>query len=170
METFKKVFINGDKENLPKKADYYDVVDKHKTFGRIKYNNSHADMKYWLKDIDWYLQPLPEVETKTAEEILKSISKGFNRSDFGLAGNRDSEPEYWHKKQILEAMQEYANQLKVVTDEEIENGITVLAKLHAKQSVGDWATGYVTGAKWLRDKSKGVITTKDLQDLDEITG
>ena len=57
-------------------------------------------------------------------------------------------------KNILKAMEEYASQ-RSLTDEEIENGVTLLATLHAKQSVGDWATGYITGAKWARDRQKG---------------
>jgi len=44
---------------------------------------------------------------------------------------------------------------RIPNEEEIENGINTLAQLHALKSVGDWATGYITGAKWFRNRMKG---------------
>lgn len=46
---------------------------------------------------------------QTAEEILKTIHKGYSRSDFGLSGSRDV-MEYWQVDKILLAMKEYARQ------------------------------------------------------------
>ncbi|KKP51565.1 MAG: hypothetical protein UR43_C0019G0008 [candidate division TM6 bacterium GW2011_GWF2_33_332] len=78
-------------------------------------------------------------------------AKEYWKERFGEDPKSDSD------KFAVGMMQDYASecQQKSLSDEEIENGITVLATLHAKQSVGDWATGYITGAKWARDKQKG---------------
>lgn len=46
---------------------------------------------------------------KTAEEVLKTKHEGYTRQDFGLSGG-EGIPEFWHIKDIIEAMEEYASQ------------------------------------------------------------
>jgi hypothetical protein len=52
---------------------------------------------------------------------------------------------------VIDKLSPVQSSEKRLTDEMIENGITTLATLHAKQSVGDYAVGYITGAKFARD-------------------
>jgi hypothetical protein len=73
METlYRKIFMEGKEENLPKKAGNYFIGHKKPnrfdscSYGTIHYNTSSGDEKYWMKKVDWYLQP---VEIPSEEEL-----------------------------------------------------------------------------------------------------
>lgn len=76
-ETFRKVFINGNPENLPMVEGRYFVYVKEDGMDSFYWTNE-SDNEYWLNTFDWYLQPIPlSTETRTAEEILEFYKNHF---------------------------------------------------------------------------------------------
>ena len=118
METFKKVFINGDRDNLPETGYYFAQSKGYELTGYF----------YLIKDVqrdadcfDWYLQPLPEVGIAEEYLRLKIISKGGYIQDGKVigettSGRKNVEIEI---KRLAPLLREYASQSKVLTDEEI---------------------------------------------------
>ena len=59
-------------------------------------------------------------------------------------------------KEALRAMEVYHSQFGQpldVSNEDIEKEALILAKKHAKQSVGDFAVGFNWGAKYIKNKT-----------------
>lgn len=95
METYyKKTFIEGKEENLPKKDDLYFVQKHHietkqdddgdaysSEYDELTtsyYNESYNN--YWINNVDWYLHPVQSNESAIIakyEEYFKYINKFF---------------------------------------------------------------------------------------------
>ncbi len=83
-QLFRKVFIEGKEENLPKESGDYFVEYKAKKYCISRTRNSldydltlpekdkHRMQTWWLKNIDWYLLPINSVPPKRLndEEII----------------------------------------------------------------------------------------------------
>jgi hypothetical protein len=68
---FKKVFIEGKEENLPREGGFY--ITSFKYYSVLEYHYRAEVKRNWLKEADWYLMPLPN-EPQGAEEILAKVS------------------------------------------------------------------------------------------------
>jgi hypothetical protein len=97
-ELYRKVYVKSEAD-LPKEDGNYICLHKGATKLDIfpfKVNESH-----WFVEIDWYLQPVEQSESKTAEEILDTVYDRDYRSNY--------KTEY-SKQCILKAMEEYRQQ------------------------------------------------------------
>ena len=63
--------------DLPKKEGFYIMQYKNKSIGFM--NWWEQDWRDWLKNIDWYLQPIEEQESITDEEKTKEFLKGYRK-------------------------------------------------------------------------------------------
>jgi len=86
MELYKKVEIKSEKD-LPKKNGYYfvNIGDKYDISEDVfRWENGDDKLKKdWIKNVDWYLQPVDEKEQQeqklqTAEEIVKENFHGLD--------------------------------------------------------------------------------------------
>ena len=69
---YKKVFISGKKENLPKEDGDYFAYDKSINF---QMQVLHFEIGDNWNDIDWYLQPISEQDL--IEYVRKSNKKSY---------------------------------------------------------------------------------------------
>ena len=76
MELFRKIFIEGNLERLPKEEGEYIA---HNSFNNIISKWSLRNKNQWLERIDWYLQPVSREEVI---EIIKNHISGLSTRDF----------------------------------------------------------------------------------------
>jgi hypothetical protein len=117
-ELYRKVYIK-DASDLPKEGIYYCHFKIHNSTGKLKkwsFTKGSNDY-YWLRDIDWYLQPIEQSEGKAAESE-KSVEEIAKR----VLQEHMKKHNLFHTNNVLvinaiiEAMEEYRQQPKV-TDE-----------------------------------------------------
>jgi len=81
-ELFKKVYIDGKEENLPKKDDvffchfkegYLGILFYYKSYHKCSYEDNTYDEIWILENIDWYLIPVQSAEQPSdlREELIK---------------------------------------------------------------------------------------------------
>ena len=70
---YEKVIIKEDGSNLPEVDGEYFVYVKETGMDLCRWTNE-SDSEYWLNTIDWYLQPLPEQESKELTDLKQYVT------------------------------------------------------------------------------------------------
>ena len=82
-ELFKKVYIKSEAD-LPTEDGWYSVFNKRRIggFGSSYYSQELKEL--WIKDIDWYFQPITEQSSVvvTDEEIEKASNDDHNKTAY----------------------------------------------------------------------------------------
>jgi hypothetical protein len=134
-ETYRKIYIKSEAD-LPKERTILIAHFKHSDrWTDLIYFNTSEDDKYWISEVDYYLNPI-EQENLTAVE-KEEINEGYRSLDPLFEGLEQEKPqtaeEYikdiwgelwleidWHAEDVIEALTEFASQKHIPTDEEIE--------------------------------------------------
>lgn len=140
IQLYEKVIIRSESD-LPKDGKYFAYLRSANQVSLMIMSEGYKH--FWMEDVEWFYKPYI-FNKVSAEEILEG--NGFFVPD-------DNQYLKAIKGMVLKSMHEFALQSREMpSEEEIEKGVTDLAKRHAKSSVGDWAVGFIYGAKWLKSK------------------
>ena len=107
-ELYRKVYVKSEAD-LPKEDGTYICLHKGETKLDIfpyKVNESH-----WFVEIDWYLQPIEQSESKIAKEILRKVCKYTDIDTMEFDDDITV-------SEALEAMEKYCQQLQKVEQED----------------------------------------------------
>lgn len=175
-ELYRRVYINGEEINLPKKAGYY--IASCKKYAVLEYHYEDDVKREWLKDIEWYLQPVErskEQEDTEFRDILITKYQLFVRWILRRTPEiEQSQRGKDHLKEIDEIEAKIREQefqpSKTVQPERTEHGRTDVMEWYAKElnkQVVEFDDYDLHICRVLaKYKECHTITTRDLNEID----